>query len=106
MKLKKSTWPIWIVYMKSNEDMKTKVINKCPECGHKLDAAVCPKDLEAKPSAGDLSMCFHCYTILQFTKKLKLKKIDISRVSQDDKEFLTRMQNEAIKAKEWYRGLN
>ena len=86
--------------------MKTKVINKCPECNHKLDAAVCPKELDAKPSAGDLSMCFHCYTILQFNKKLKLKRIDIKKVSNEDRDFLIRMKNEAIKAKEWYRGLN
>lgn len=87
-------------------EMKTKVINKCPECGHKLDAAVCPKDLNAKPSAGDLSMCFHCYTILQFNKKFKLKKIDMSTVSLKDKEFLLRMKNEAMKAKAFYKELH
>jgi hypothetical protein len=88
------------------ENLKTKVINKCPECDHKLDAAICPKEIDAKPNAGDLSMCFHCYAILQFTKKLKLKKINMNNLSSEDKESLLLMRQEAIKAKEWYKGLH
>ena len=81
-----------------NEDFRLSI--NVPECNHKLDAAVCPKELDAKPSAGDLSMFFHCYTILQFNnKKLKLKRIDIKKVSSECRDFLIRMKNEAIKAK-------
>ena len=84
------------------ENLKTEVINKCPACDWKLDAAICPKEIHARPSAGDLAVCFNCHTILQFTKKLKLKRMDINKISFEDRKFLKRMQDENIKAKEYY----
>lgn len=46
----------------------------CPTCGMKTTAAT---DMEgnAKPRAGDLSVCAYCATALVFTDGLKLRKM-------------------------------
>ena len=51
----------------------------CPHCGHKLNAA--SNEMGGRePKAGDLSICFHCATILEFDKDLKLVEMDIERL--------------------------
>lgn len=86
--------------------MKTKVKNKCPKCGKKLTAAFDIKDLEAKPSPGDYSICMDCESYLVFDKKLKLRLVDLKSVSAKQMEELYRNKYILRKFKEEYRKYN
>lgn len=47
----------------------------CPSCGQELDAAT---NLDYHtPKAGDVSVCLHCQTVLQWDKNMKLRLCDM-----------------------------
>jgi len=54
--------------------MKSKHIEAgpCPTCGKKLDGLTNPVDDDLDQQPGDVSICFHCGTILVFNENLEL----------------------------------
>lgn len=48
---------------------------RCPYCGHNLDAAMSgnPKNPDAVPKPGDVSVCISCASVLVFKPDLTLR---------------------------------
>ena len=46
--------------------------SRCPECGHKLDAATDINENKA-PKAGDISLCINCGAVLEFNADFSVK---------------------------------
>jgi len=61
--------------------------SKCPTCNYELPAETCIKDANAKPKAGDLSVCLNCGEILVFDPDLKLRMPTISDVMSWDADL-------------------
>lgn len=51
-------------------------VTACPYCGHRLDRAMAgdPKEPDATPSEGDLSVCISCSSIMVFAADLTLRR--------------------------------
>lgn len=62
--------------------------NRCPECNGKTDAATSIEG-DYKPSGGDISLCFHCGAINQFSNDLSIVPIEaglMEHIKEDDPE--------------------
>jgi hypothetical protein len=61
--------------------------SKCPNCQHSMDgAADLAGDVDSGPSPGDLSVCLHCATMLQFGPELQLELISPDTLGTIDDE--------------------
>lgn len=49
----------------------------CPRCGKNLDAATAPF-APVRPQPGDVTVCFYCATVLEFTEDMGFKLANIS----------------------------
>jgi hypothetical protein len=55
---------------------------KCPSCKTELDEATCITDENARPEAGDISICFSCGEINQFDNDLNLVILPSSKLTR------------------------
>lgn len=55
----------------------------CPRCGTMLDAASSVNGERIEPVVGDVTVCFTCCDILQFTTDMELVKADLMSLDQD-----------------------
>jgi hypothetical protein len=46
---------------------------RCPDCNYELDAASHPFDPAARPSPGDITVCFQCTTFLEYRADMTLR---------------------------------
>lgn len=74
-----------------------KVMNdySCLKCGAIHDAATAPMDPTAKPSDGDLSVCWKCGYLSAFTDDGKLRKltpVELSKISASQMIQVARFQ--------------
>ncbi len=52
----------------------------CPSCGEELEASTYIRNAKIEPTPGDISICFTCGAVNQFTEDLKLKACDIDKL--------------------------
>jgi phage FluMu protein Com len=57
-------------------------MTKCPSCNAELDSATCITDNDAKPEAGDISICPSCGEINQFDNDLNLVILPSSKLKR------------------------
>lgn len=50
----------------------TETPDECPNCKHVIECSTVVIDRLATPAVGDYSICFYCYTVLQWDENLKL----------------------------------
>jgi hypothetical protein len=43
--------------------------SRCPSCNYRMDAASVVRDSAARPTAGDVSICFKCSAVLIFANR-------------------------------------
>lgn len=75
-------------------------LQPCPACFKHMDAASHPEK-EVSPKPGDLTMCLHCQTVLQFDRKLRVtiaSKQAIESTPPDELRRLRRYQAAAAAA--------
>ena len=53
------------------------MINHCENCLSELNANTCVTDLDARPSPGDISICYRCNMLSVFTDTLGLRPATI-----------------------------
>jgi hypothetical protein len=61
--------------------------SECPACGHPLNAATGIDDPSARPSPGDVSICWECAAVLAFTEDLSVRLMsnaEVAELSRDD----------------------
>lgn len=49
--------------------------SKCTACGYLCDAATCPRDDNAKPNPGDVTVCINCGHLMAFDDNLTLRNL-------------------------------
>jgi hypothetical protein len=47
--------------------------SRCPYCGHRFDRASSPREPQAAPSPGDLTMCIECGCLMAFDDEMKVR---------------------------------
>jgi hypothetical protein len=53
----------------------------CPKCGHVITAATNTRE-DCAPSAGDLSVCLECGTLLKFSESLHIQALSDKELSR------------------------
>jgi hypothetical protein len=62
--------------------------SKCPYCGYIIDRA----SGDGKPKDGDITICFECLSLSEFTSEMTLKKLDEEKymtIRNDKQAWLT-----------------
>lgn len=55
----------------------------CPVCSNQLDGFTAISDKDSCPSPGDNSVCYYCYTPLQFNKDLSVSILDWNSIPKE-----------------------
>jgi hypothetical protein len=61
----------------------------CPSCGIPLDAASGVSDADAQPETGDITVCFYCNTVLEYTGDMDLVAVDIMTLQPEVRDLVT-----------------
>lgn len=54
--------------------------SKCPTCSQKLNASTNIEGEDISPTAGDITICTYCSTILQYDEELLLHRMEIDEL--------------------------
>lgn len=60
----------------------------CPTCNTELGAATGISDPSAHPSPGDVTICFYCCTVLEYTQDLDLEPINITSLQPEVRDVI------------------
>ena len=66
--------------------------DNCPSCGKILDAAS-PLEEGAKPSPGDITLCFYCSSILVFGEDFALREMSSHEFENLDMDFQLQLRH-------------
>lgn len=66
--------------------------SKCAVCRYEMDCASPMGDVNAKPTAGDLTVCLRCATPYQFTRALTLAPVALSDLPDDVRADVEQLQ--------------
>lgn len=68
------------------EHYRHEKVSECPNCGESLEVSTpVPGSVPTPPAEGDLSVCFHCGTIMIFTDdKGALRKVTLDDLKKLD----------------------
>lgn len=61
----------------------------CPSCGIPLDAASGVSEADAQPSPHDITACFYCSTVLEYTEDMDLVAVDIMTLQPEVRDLVT-----------------
>ena len=68
--------------------------SECPFCGYEMDVATSLDDA-VPPSAGDLSMCLKCLSVLRFRDDMRLEALpdnEFRQLPEDLRDYIHRMR--------------
>lgn len=60
----------------------------CPSCNIELDAAEGVTDPNAIPKPGDVTVCFYCSTVLEYTEDMQLTAIDLMSLQPEVQDVI------------------
>lgn len=63
----------------------------CPKCGVSLDAATDASGGDAEPRPGDVTICFYCQSVLEFTEEMEFEKINIKDLQPEVQDVIVMM---------------
>ncbi len=61
----------------------------CPNCGIPLDAASGVSEADAQPQPMDITVCFYCSTVLEYTEDMDLSAVDIMTLQPEVRDLVT-----------------